>query len=292
MSELFKWLGKAEAKKPGIPPIHVLDSELQTVSAPSHNPDIPSSEAALAQTTLSSRDSFNLELADQRIKIVLNAQTFPGEQFRFLRTRLGQLQHQHGFKKLLITSSLPGEGKTFISCCLAAILAQEPGKRVLLIDADLRMPRTARNLGVEKGSELPGLSDILKSTHRINEALLSSSSMDFFYIPSGRIPANPSELLASENLEQTIRETSELFDWIIIDSPPVLNFADSTRLASLCDAVLMVVRANSTPAQIIQKSLQVVGKSLVCGIIMNRVQNLRVSRYYYHYYAANGRRIR
>jgi len=84
----------------------------------------------------------------------------------------------------------------------------------------------------------------------------------------------------------------ELFDWIIIDSPPVLTIADTMRMASLCDAVLLVVLANKSPANMVQKAIQMIGKSHICGIVMNRVQRTRSSRYYYHYYAEDGHRMK
>jgi protein-tyrosine kinase len=287
MSELFKWLNKAEEKKPGYSPARVFDPDLRPrASRDSGSPmdTIPDRESFFG------RAEFNLERADSKLKEVLDTKTLPGEQLRFLRTRLSQLQRQHGFKKLLITSSVPGEGKTFISCCLAGILAQEPGKRVLLIDADLRRPRTAHNLGLEKETELMGLSHLLQHTGTLEEALLKSSSTDLFFLPSGRAPENPSELLASDNLERILQVSAELFDWIVVDSPPVLNIADSTRLAPLCDTVILVVQANQTPAKLVQKSIQMMGKDHICGIVMNRTKIHPTSRYYYKYYSSqNGR---
>ncbi len=287
MSELFSLFKKTEAQKRSVNPLRgpgtaglekeVLDtgSEVAVTSAP---------------TLIPSQSKFDLELADSRIKAVLDSRTLPGEQFRFLRARLGQLQRQHGIKKLLITSSLPGEGKTFTACCLAGILAQEPGKRVLLIDADLRKPCAAQNLGLYEREQPGGLSRILAGSMSLEEALLSSSTMDFFFLPAGPEAANPSELLASNNLERVIQQVNQLFDWVVVDSPPVLTLADPSRLAPLCDAVLMVVQANKTPSKLILKAVQMVGRDLVCGVVMNRVLNLQSSRYYRHYYKGDGLR--
>jgi capsular exopolysaccharide synthesis family protein len=289
MSELFKWLSKAEAKSPGIQQAQVLKGDFGLAAAyvPDSLPDIAPTEAAVPSWT-----KFNLDIADPKIKAVLDSQTLPGEQFRFLRTRLAQLQHKQGLKNLLITSSVPGEGKTFISCCLAGILAQESGKRVLLVDADFRRPRTAQSLGIEIANELPGLSQVLQGSHKLEDVFLCSSNDGFFYLPAGPTPGNPSELLASYNLERAIQEISALFDWIIIDSPPVLTIADSMRMATLCDSVLMVVLANKTPSKLIQKAIQMVGKSHICGTVLNRVPIAGSSHYYYHYYTENGYRVK
>jgi Mrp family chromosome partitioning ATPase len=132
----------------------------------------------------------------------------------------------------------------------------------------------------------------LQGSRGFEESILCSSSQDLFYLPPGPIPDNPSELLASANLERAIQEMADLFDWIIFDSPPVLTVADTMRMASLCDGVLMVVLANKSPAKMVQKAIQMVGKSHLCGIVMNRVQKTPSSRYYYHYYAEDGHRVK
>jgi polysaccharide biosynthesis transport protein len=281
MSELFKWLSKTEGRRAENASAQALDIGAQDDIA--YDPIVPI-EAPPARPTIPSHAEYDFHLADPKITSILDAGTIPGEQFRFLRARLSLLQRQQGFKKLLVTSSVPEEGKTFVACCLAGILAQEPGKRVLLIDADLRMPRTAKELGLEREGELVGLSQILQRTHTLNEALIKLSGMEFFYLPPGEIPQNPSELLASSGLEHLLRETAQMFDWVIIDAPPVLNVADPAHLAPLCDTVLLVIRAERTPAKLIQKAIETVGKSRICGILMNRANIHRNTRYYYKYY--------
>lgn len=281
MSELFKWLNKTEGGRADDLSSQALKVDDQDDII--YDPIVPV-EAAPAKPSILSKAEFDFRLADPKITSVLDAGTVPGEQFRFLRARLSLLQRQHGFKKFLITSSIPDEGKTFIACCLAGILAQEPGKRVLLIDADLRMPMTAKELGLEQQGELAGLSQILRRTHTLKESLIKLSGMEFYYLPPGEIPQNPSELLASDNLERVINEAAQLFDWIIIDAPPALHVADPAHLAPLCDSVILVLRANTTPAKLIQKTIETIGKNRICGILMNRTHTHRNSRYYYKYY--------
>ena len=285
MSELFKWLSKTEGRRRENASAQALDIGVQDDIA--YDPIVPV-ETSPARPSILSHAEFDFRLADPKVTAILDAGTIPGEQFRFLRARLGLLQRQQGFKKLLITSSVPEEGKTFVACCLAGILAQEQGKRVLLIDADLRKPRTAKVLGLERESELGGLSQILQNKHTLKESLIKLSGMELFYLPPGEIPQNPSELLASSSLENLIRETAQLFDWVIIDSPPVLNVADPAYLAPHCDTVLLVVRAEKTPAKLVQKAIETVGKNRICGILMNRTQIHRSSHYYYQYYYKTG----
>jgi capsular exopolysaccharide synthesis family protein len=287
MSELFKWLKKTEAQSRG------LETAVSSIEVASPQPNQTEEPVAALQVApkrpfVQSREKFDLELADARLRVVLDHRTMPGEQFRFLRAKLSQLRRQHQLKSLLVTSSVPGEGKTFTACCLAGILAQEPGKRVLLVDADLRKPKASQNLGITDTEKPSGLAQILQGTKCLEETLLSSSSMDFFFLPAGEEPDNPSELLASANLDQTFKRMTELFDWIVVDSTPVLTLADPARLATLCDGVLMVVHANKTSAKMAQKAIQMIGKELVLGVILNRVKHMNPSRYYHHYYSDTG----
>jgi len=281
MSELFKWLSKTEGRRGESASAPALKMDVRDDIA--YDPIVPAEDPP-AKPSIFSHAEYDFRLADPKITAILDAGTIPGEQFRFLRARLSLLQRQQGFKKLLITSSIPEEGKTFVACCLAGILAQEPDKRILLIDADLRLPGTPKALGLENEGDLAGLAQILQRTHTFKECLIKLSGMELFYLPPGEIPQNPSELLASDCLEELIRETTPMFDWIIVDAPPVLNVADPTHLAPLCDAVLLVVRAEKTPARLVKKAIEMIGKNRICGILMNRTRLRRDSRYYYKYY--------
>jgi capsular exopolysaccharide synthesis family protein len=189
-----------------------------------------------------------------------------------------------------VTSSVPAEGKTFTACCLAGVFAQEPGRRVLLIDADLRKPGAGHQLGMNEIGPPEGLSQVLRGTKVAEDILLSSSKMDFFLLPAGPVPEDPAELLSSPSLELTIQRLSQLFDWVVIDSPPVISLADATLLAPLCDAVLLVVRAGKTPSKLIKQSVERIGREKICGLVINRSRKFRSSGYYYRYYYKDGRR--
>lgn len=263
MSEIFQWLKKAGRHGNEL----LFENEPPAPSPPSIRPE------------------FNLELADRRIKIVLEPLSGPGEQFRFLCTTLGRLQRQGTLRTLLVTSSVPGEGKTFTACCLAGILAQEPEKRVMLIDADLRNPSVAEKLGMDVSRPLAGLTEVLEGSRDIDDVLVRSAVLGLAFLPAGRTPANPSELLASDNLEAAIRRAGAVADWVVIDAPPVLAFADATRLATLCDRVLLVLQADSTPAKLVQKALEILGRDRVAGVVLNRVRHHPGCHYYYRRYS-------
>ena len=291
MSEIFSRL-RNRATQTGkiatMPTIEPVDSENNRDFEESSPEAVESSALAdgVSSETLEVRNDthFNLAAADQRIRSVLDPLTQVGDQYRLLRTKLAQMQKEKGIRTLLVTSSMPKEGKTFTACCLAGIFAQEPGKRVLLIDADLRKPRTGPSLGINEVEPPAGLSQVLRGEKRVEDVLLSSSKMEFFLLPAGPVPEDPADVLSSPNLERTIKKMAKLFHWIVVDSPPILELADAPLLAALCDATLLVVRAGKTPAKIALESVQKIGKERICGIVINRSKGVRSSKYYYYSY--------
>lgn len=291
MSELFSWLKRSEMqKRANLFPVDAqamklpepAEEESQSTRSGAAAP--PQPEKDPARLEIANPVPFHLESADWRVKTVLDPKTLVGEQYRFLRNKLVQLQRQHSIKKLLVTSSVPGEGKTLTACCLAGILAQESRKQVLLVDADLRKPRASASLGVNGTKIDGGLSRLLGGAATLEESFYRASGQDFFFLPSGPVLENPSELLSSPNLEEVITRLAATFDWVVIDSPPVLALADAMRMAPLCDAVLLVVLANRTSSKLIHQAIQMIGRENICGVVLNRVPNVRSSQYHYYQY--------
>ncbi|MBZ5538255.1 MAG: CpsD/CapB family tyrosine-protein kinase [Acidobacteriia bacterium] len=237
-----------------------------------------------AQKPLNTDPVFNLDTADHRVKTILDPHTIVGEQYRLLRTKLSAMQKEKGLKTLLISSTVPNEGKTLVSCGLSVILAQEPGKRVLLIDADLRKPDVSRTLGLTEEDRFDGLSRVLSGEVSLEEAVLPCSEEELYFLPAGPVPRNPAELLSSRHLELALKTAARLFNWVIIDSPPVLPLTDTSILVPHCDAALLVVHANSTPAKLIQGAIEAIGREKLCGIVLNRVRHIRTSTYYYYHH--------
>lgn len=250
----------------------------------------PGGYSSTARLAVSPQQSFDLRAADQRLKTILDPLSIIGEQYRMLRSKISLMQKETGLKTLLITSTVPNEGKTLVSCGISAVLAQDPGKRVLLIDADLRKPDVCRELGILKEDRFEGLSQVLRGECTLEEALLCSMDQSLYFMPAGPVPPNPAELLGTRYLELTVKGAAKIFDWVIIDSPPVLPLADASVLASLCDAALLVVRANSTPAKVIRNAIQTLGRDKFCGVVLNRMRNLQYSTYYHYYHHHQVRR--
>jgi len=288
MSEIFDFLKKTEThrrqqeqlagKAPDLRGAEVFSSETRPEGESETAPSVP------MEIQIWGSEKFDLTRASREIKNVLEPLTLVGEQFRLLRSRLGILQKQRGIRTILITSAVPEEGKTFIASGLVGIFAQEPGKRVLLIDADLRRPRSGWSFGLNGSSGNTGLSEVLREKQEFHAGLLMATNPEFYFMPSGPLPLNPSELLSSPMLEETIRRAAESFDWVIIDSPPVLPLSDATLISPLCDAVLLVVRGGRTPSKLVLDAINRIGRDKICGVILNRQKYVSSSRYYYQYY--------
>src|SRR5580704_1710886 len=203
------------------------------------------------------------------------------EKFRTLRSRLYQIQATRPLRKLLVTSSLPEEGKTFTVANLAQSIVRQPERRVLLIDADLRASRLHRAFGAP---EKPGLADYLRGDADEFQVMQVGPEGNLCLIPGGEDVTNPSELLHSDRMRQLLDRMAQVFDWVILDSPPALAVHDASILADMCDGVIFVVRAGSTDFQLAEKaSLEFREKNLL-GVVLNRVDRHEgYGTYYYGY---------
>jgi protein-tyrosine kinase len=188
------------------------------------------------------------------------------EQFRTLRSRLYQIRGNQPTYSLLVTSSLPDEGKTFVTNNLAQAIVRQPHHRALLIDADLRCPQLHLALGAPL---TPGLSDYLRGEADEVSALQHGNEQNLCFMPGGSHVPNPSELLYNGRLKVLLERLAPIFDWVILDSPPCLPVADANVLAGLCDGVLLVVRAGSTPVEVAQKVCQRLQSQNIVGVVLN-----------------------
>ncbi len=205
------------------------------------------------------------------------------EEFRTLRSRLYHLREKMPLKKLLVTSALPKEGKSFTSSNLAQVMVRQHGRRALLIDADLRAPRLHTMLGTTSD---PGLSDYLLGRNDEFSIMQRGPLENLFFIPSGTGAADPAELVGNGRLKLLLQRVEPLFDWIIIDSPPAVPVSDASILSKACDGVLMVVRSNATPFDIARKARQEFPGQALVGVVLNgtREDALPYARYYYESY--------
>jgi capsular exopolysaccharide synthesis family protein len=204
------------------------------------------------------------------------------EQFRTLRSRLYQVRTTQPLRTLLVTSSVPGEGKTFVTANLAQAIVRQPDRRALIIDADLRCARVHTLLGAPI---TPGLTDYLRGEADEMAVIQNGPEGNLCLIPGGSDVTNPSELLSNGRLNTLLERLAPVFDWIILDSPPCLPVADASILAGICDGVLLVVKAGSTPSAVAQRARQELQTRNVVGVVLNAVgeAHLYNSEYYHAY---------
>lgn len=206
------------------------------------------------------------------------------EQYRRLAGTLHVMQSQSTIRTLMISSALPGDGKTLTSANLALTFSESYHRRVLLIDADLRRPALHRIFGA---TNTRGLSDALRSRPAGGLPLIEISST-LTIVPAGVPESNPMAALTSERMRQVMEEVGEHFDWVILDTPPIGVLPDAHLLAQLVDAVLLVIRAGTTPLAAIERAVQELGRDRIVGTVLNYADSgAHSGAYYDHYYGSS-----
>ncbi|RSD27256.1 CpsD/CapB family tyrosine-protein kinase [Mesobacillus subterraneus] len=218
---------------------------------------------------------------DHRRKLISaqNSKSPITEQYRTLRTNLHFTSIDKELKTLMVTSTGPSEGKSTTAANLAVVFAQQ-GKNVLLVDADLRKPTVHYTFNLTNTS---GLTSILTRQLSLDEAIVESKISSLYLLPSGPIPPNPAELMASGTMEQFLENASREFDLVIFDTPPVMAVTDSQILSNKCDGTILVVSCGKTLTEeaIKAKELLVSAKANVLGVVLNNKKLKNPSYYYY-----------
>ena len=201
------------------------------------------------------------------------------EKYRVLRTNIQYSSIDKEIKRILVTSSEPGEGKSVTSGNLALAYAQD-GKKVLLIDCDLRKPSVHKTFRV---SNTLGISDVILNVDKLKDAIIERNE-NFHIITAGELPPNPSEILGSLAMRNLLDKLNEYYDVIVIDSPPVHAVTDAQILAQKVDGVLLVVKANTTKKDSVIESKNLLDKvgANILGIVLNGAENT-AGKYYYYY---------
>jgi capsular exopolysaccharide synthesis family protein len=199
------------------------------------------------------------------------------EALRLLGVRLRDLRHTRTLKKVLITSTIPREGKTTISANLACALAHGSEEKILLVGGDVRIPALLQMFGIET---LPGLCEIVLEGRSLSDSIYSLEDAGIWVLPAGRIPSNPLEVLQSQKLPEIIEQLGECFDWIVIDSPPILPLADTTIWMRLADGVLLVTRQGITEKHQLQRGLEALESEKVIGALLNCADGASYGYYY------------
>jgi len=220
---------------------------------------------------------------ESRLPALTDRESLAAEKFRFLAVRLRQMQQARALKRLLIASSLPEEGKSMVSANLAATLARRQRQKVLLVEGDIRRPVLARQLGL---GQVPGLAEWLQQEDKPLAEIYQLEGTGFWFLPAGEPPESPLELLQSERLQELMNHLAARFDWIIVDSPPLLPVADASVWARLADGMLLVVREGKTEKRQLQRALASVDGSQVLGVVINCCTTADEKHYYSRYHRA------
>ena len=283
--------------------------------------------------------------AGSRLVALTDREGLAAEKFRFLAVRLRQMQQTRTLKRLLVTSSLPEEGKSMVAANLAATLARRQRQKVLLVEGDLRRPVLARLLGL--GGTVPGLaewldegegSEAIEGLGMVNDGREDRQDEDqqdeaqrdedhrneaqreqeenrqnrsredqgeagnpgrplgeiyrlqgagFWFLPAGRTPENLLELLQSDRLQELMNQLAARFDWIIVDSPPLLPVADASVWSRLADGMLLVVREGKTEKRQLRRALASIDASQVLGVVINSCSTADEKHYYARYHRAH-----
>ena len=204
------------------------------------------------------------------------------EAFRALRTNVLFSTAEKGPRVVVVTSSGPGEGKTIVASNLAIGFAHA-GQRVLLADGDLRRPRVHE---VFACAQEPGLSNALVGDAKASEAVRKGPVPGLCLLTAGRVPPNAAELLGSQRFRELLASIRGQFDWVVIDSPPVMAVTDPNILANLADSVVFVIGAEMTSYKIAQRAVEQLhrGRAVFAGAVLNKVQIQRHAYYYSQYY--------
>jgi protein-tyrosine kinase len=207
----------------------------------------------------------------------------PMEEFRTLRTRLNHMKTLQPITSVVVTSPSPAEGKSLSAANLALAQAHLAGNTTLLADFDFRRPVIHTMFGVERS---PGMTDYLLGKIPLHQAMRKIAGTDLYIMPAGEAVMNPLELLNLREVKLMLERLPTLFNWVILDSPPLLFAADASLLSTLCHGTLLVVRIGHTTIDSVTRAMQSLCNNNVLGIVVNAARRGELySKYtYYHSY--------
>lgn len=215
------------------------------------------------------------------------------EAYRSLRTNFQFATLKQKPKTIMVTSSLPGEGKTTTAVNFAVTMS-DLGKRVVIVDTDLRRPNVHRALRMKRG---PGLADVLRNQAKLEEVIFPTESQNLWMISSGRVPENPSELISSEAMANVMKALGSSFDLVVCDAPSTLVVTDPVLLATHVDSIILVVSVNRTRRETVLRAKKIIetANPNIAGAVLNGLKVTSRHYYYYYYYyderARKGRRV-
>jgi capsular exopolysaccharide synthesis family protein len=287
-----KWDGEAAAEPRDRPASleHELLSSMDR-SSPSEaiaEPPVSSRLAPMDEGSEVFRECQSLQLSvtpQNHLVSLTDSHSPASEAFRLLSVRLRHLRRDRKLHKLLITSSIPQEGKSVVSANLTCALSSATRQRVLLVEGDVRRPTLSKVFGLKPH---PGICELLEGKRSLAASMYRLEPAGVWFLPAGTAPANPLELLEGGKLPVLMEQLAALFDWIIIDSPPILPLADTSVWTRLADGILLVTRQGTTQKRHLQRGLEALESRKIIGAVLNSSKSSADNEYYSYLHPVDG----
>jgi capsular exopolysaccharide synthesis family protein len=203
---------------------------------------------------------------ESRIVTLTDEHGLATEKFRLLRARIRHMRERQQLRRLVITSAVPNDGKTFVAMNLAVALSKHSSGRTLLLEGDLRKPTLGKHLGI---SALPGIGEWAGGNEPINRFMCRVDKLQLWVLPAGAAPEDPTSILHSPRFLEMYEYLSTCFDWIVIDAPPLLPMADVSFWSRQSDGLLLVIREGQTPKALLKKGLETLDNPKIVGLVLN-----------------------
>ncbi len=292
MSNIFEALQRAEAERSGGSPpkdadsvadlLQKVEEEIDRKQSFSELPLAAKLESPGMETFASAKVLSPALAADARLICMTDQGGLAAEKFRVLGLKLRHLREKRKVQRIVITSSIPEEGKSLIAANLALNQSRSKILKTVLIDGDLRRPELGRRVGFSR--DLAGLSEVLRGERQLAEVVYKLQGSGLWFLPAGVTPENPIELMQSGRLQQLLEQLGTFFDWIIVDTPPVLPLADTPLWMKLADGVLLVTREGVCEKKQLARAVEAIDNSAMLGVIVNSCSR-NDHKYYYSRYS-------
>jgi capsular exopolysaccharide synthesis family protein len=297
MSYIFEALQRAEAERSGGSPpsngesvadlLQRVEEEIDRTQSPSELAKPAKVESREAGSFASGKVLLPAPPSDARLVCLTEQGSLAAEKFRVLGLKLRHMRERRRLKRIVITSSIPEEGKSLIAANLALNQSRSKILNTVLIDGDLRRPELGKRFGFSRN--LPGLSEVLRGECQLAEVVYRLEGCGLRFIPAGVTPENPIEVMQAGRLQPLLEQLETFFDWIIIDTPPAIPLADTPLWMKLADGVLLVTREGVCEKKQLERTVELMDRSTMLGVVVNSCHS-NEQKYYYSRYgpAANG----
>jgi capsular exopolysaccharide synthesis family protein len=291
MSYIFEALQRAEAERSGgsLPKgadsvadlLQGVEQEIERKQSVSELPPAATPESPGAATFASAKVLLPAPSADSRLVCLTDQGSLGAEKFRVLGLKLRHLRERRKLKRIVVTGTAPEEGKSLVAANLALNQSRSKVLKTLLVDGDLRRPTQASRFGFDRS--LPGLSECLRGERQLSEVVYKLNGSGLWFLPAGRAPENPLDLMQTGRLPELLDRLGEFFDWIVIDTPPVVPVADTTYWMKLADGVLVVIREGVSEKKAVQRALDSFDRAVLLGVVVNSCSRSEHTYYYSRY---------